>query len=166
MAAQEHSMLSRIFRVAALCIGFLLVLLTPPGVVLADDAKDLQVSDAWLRATPPGASVAAGYLTLHNAGHQDFKLVGVLTKLAQSAHVHESFQHNGEEEMRPVHDGLPIKAGQTVHLAPSGYHIMLMGLDHPLTVGSIGALTLVLDDGSKVEVTAPVRDEAPAGTPQ
>jgi copper(I)-binding protein len=68
--------------------------------------------------------------------------------------------------MRPVEGGLTIEAGQTVRLEPGGYHLMLMGLDHPLTAGSSGALTLVLADGSKIEVTAPIRAEAPAGTPQ
>jgi copper(I)-binding protein len=160
-------MLSKTFRAFAHCVGVsLLILLASPAQVFADGAKDLQVSDAWLRATPPGSSVAAGYLTLHNASQKDLKVVGVQTKLATSAEIHQSYEHNGKEEMRPVEGGLTIQAGQTVHLAPGGYHLMLMGLDHPLTAGTSGMATLVLADGSKIEVNTPIRAEAPAGTPR
>ena len=157
-------MYSPIFRALTryISVGSLALLACITGAS-ADGSKSLQVSGAWLRATPPGSTVAAGYFTLHNAGQRDLKIVGVETKLAKSAEIHQSFTRNGNEEMRPVEGGLAVKAGQSARLAPGGYHVMLMGLDHPLVAGGTGTVTLVLDDGTRLEVTAPIRSEAPPG---
>ena len=143
-----------------LTVSLMAVQLTVTAALAAGSSK-LEVTAAWLRATPPGASVGAGYFTLHNAGSKDLKLMSVQTKLAGSAEIHQSFMRNGEEEMREVDGGLPVKAGQTVKLEPGSYHLMLMGLDHPLAAGTSEKLTLMLDDGTNIEVNAPVRDEAP-----
>jgi hypothetical protein len=44
-----------------------------------------------------------------------------------------------------------------VKFEPGGLHVMLIGLAEQLTPGSDVALTLVFDDGSRAELTAPVR---------
>src|SRR4051794_17802236 len=46
------------------------LLLTGYAVAQADDVKagDLVISQAWSRATPGGAKVAGGYLTIENKG--------------------------------------------------------------------------------------------------
>ena len=55
------------------------LLLTGNAVAQADDVKagDLVISQAWSRATPGGAKVAGGYLTIENKGTVADKLVGV-----------------------------------------------------------------------------------------
>lgn len=138
-----------------------LALLLPAMPALADAARNLQVLSPWLRATPPGSTVAAGYLTLRNTGNSDLKLVGVSSPLAQSCEIHQSIDQNNRAEMRPVTGGLVVKAGQTLSMAPGGYHLMLMGLNHPLVAGSSGTLALLLGDGSRLQVTAPVRAQEP-----
>jgi copper(I)-binding protein len=40
--------------------------------------------------------------------------------------------NNGVMTMRPMKNGLSISAGQSVTLAPGGYHIMMMDLKVPL----------------------------------
>ena len=54
----------------------LVVLLGVPAQ--ADDVKagDLVISQAWSRATPSGAKVAGGYLTIENKGTAPDRLVG------------------------------------------------------------------------------------------
>lgn len=146
---------------ARISAAVVLALLLPAMPALADAARNLQVLDPWLRATPPGSTVAAGYLTLRNTGATDLKLVGVSSPLAQSSEIHQSIDQNSLAEMRPVKGGLVVKAGQTLSMAPGGYHLMLMGLDHPLVAGSSGTLTLLLGDGSRLQVTVPVRAQEP-----
>ncbi len=130
--------------------------------VWADRAQSLQISKAWLRATPPGASVDAGYFTLLNHGNRTLRIVGIQTALAKSAEIHQSFERDGREQMRSVEGGLAIGPGQTVALTPGSYHLMLMGLDHALVAGTSGVITLLLDDGSKLVTTIPVLTEWPA----
>ena len=38
---------------------------------------------------------------------------------------------------RPLTNGLEIKPGQTVEFKPESFHIMFVGLKHPLAAGNI-----------------------------
>jgi len=147
---------------AFLACAFYTALLACSISVLADGAQDLQISKAWLRATPPGSAVGAGYFTLLNNGKRSLRIVGIQTALAKSAEIHQSFEHDGHEQMRSVEGGLAISPGQTVALTPGSYHLMLMELDHTLVAGTSGVITLLLDDGSKLTTRIPVLTESPA----
>ena len=54
--------------------------------------------------------------------------------------------------MTELPDGLPIPAGQTVTLAPGGYHLMFMQLTGPLVEGSTLPVTLQFEKAGAVEV--------------
>ncbi len=56
---------------------------------------------------------------------------------------------------------LPLPAGETVELAPGGYHVMLIGLVDSLEVGDTIDVTLTMASGTVRTVTAEVRDTAP-----
>ena len=56
---------------------------------------------------------------------------------------------------------LPLPAGETVELAPGGYHVMLIGLVDPLEVGETIDVTLTMASGAVRTVTAAVSDTAP-----
>ena len=51
--------------------------------------------------------------------------------------------------MRPVSDGLVIPAGETVQLAPSGYHLMFMQLNQPHIVDEPFTATLIFERAGK-----------------
>jgi periplasmic copper chaperone A len=146
-AAREFSQLRNILP-AALC-GLL--------VSLAVNAQTpaLQASDAWIRVVP-GSPMAAAYLTLHNAGREPVVVTGVTSPRIASAMIHETQLSNGQSSMRP-HPALRIGAGETVRLAPGGLHIMLEQTSRPLAVGEAVVLTLKLQDGAPLIVTARVR---------
>jgi hypothetical protein len=55
-------------------------------------------------------------------------------------------------KMRPVEGGLEIKPGETVTLAPSGFHMMLVNLKHPLEAGQTVKATLKFDKAGTVDV--------------
>jgi periplasmic copper chaperone A len=107
----------------------------------------LTATDAWVRATP-GVDVAAAYVTLHNGGAKPLVITAVSSPLASTAMIHETRIVNGESSMRP-HEQLRLAPGETVRLAPGGLHIMAVGQDVPLT--------LQLQDGTTLAVTARVR---------
>ncbi|MBS4082311.1 MAG: copper chaperone PCu(A)C, partial [Rhizobiales bacterium] len=96
---------------------------------------DLVISAPWSRATPAGASVAAGYLAVTNKGLSADRLLSFTTDLAGQPEVHEMSNEGGIMKMRPLAKGLAIPAGATVKLEPGGYHLMLMQLKKPLAAG-------------------------------
>lgn len=98
-------------------------------------AGSLKISQPWARATPKGASIGGGYLTITNTGTEPDRLVGGTTGVAKSLELHQMSMDNGIMKMRPVTGGLEIKPGQTVELKPGGYHLMLVGLKRPLVEG-------------------------------
>jgi periplasmic copper chaperone A len=112
----------------------------------------LKISAPWARATPKGASVGGGYLTITNMGSEPDRLVGGATGVAKEFEVHEMSMDNGVMKMRPVPGGLEIKPGQTVTLAPGGYHVMLMGLTQQLKQGDHFKATLTFAKAGKADV--------------
>ena len=137
--------------------AFAAVLLVTP--VRADEVKagDLVISQAWSRATPGGAKVGGGYLTIENKGTTADKLVGVTGDISDKIEVHEMSMNNGVMKMRPVEGGLTIDPGKTVKFSPNGYHLMIMGLKSPLKQGEKVPLTLQFEKAGKVTVTFDVQ---------
>ena len=59
-------------------------------------------------------------------------------------------------KMRPVEGGLEIKPGETVTLKPSGLHVMLVDLKHPLEQGKVVEATLQFEKAGTVKIEFPV----------
>jgi periplasmic copper chaperone A len=116
-------------------------------------AGDLVIDHAWARATPAGAKVGGGFLTIDNKGTTPDKLMGASSRAAGKVEVHETAINNGVATMRPVKDGLSIPAGQSVTLAPGGYHLMMMELKGPLKKGDKLVVTLVFEKAGEVKAT-------------
>ena len=112
----------------------------------------LKISAPWARATPNGASVGGGYMTITNTGTTSDRLIGGSTDISKMFQIHQMKMENGIMKMRPVEGGLEIKPGQTVKLDPSGYHVMLMGLNQQLKKGEHFKATLAFEKAGKVDV--------------
>ncbi|WP_084539921.1 DUF1775 domain-containing protein [Azorhizobium doebereinerae] len=118
---------------------------------------DLQIEAPWARATPGGAKVAGGYVRITNTGTAADKLVSASVDAAGKVEVHEMSMANGVMTMRPLAGGLEIAPGQSVQLAPGGYHLMMMDLKAPLKEGDKVKGVLVFEKAGKVDVTFEVR---------
>jgi copper(I)-binding protein len=62
----------------------------------------------------------------------------------------------GVMKMHPIECGLEIKPGETVTLAPSGFHVMFRQLKHPLEQGKTVKATLKFEKAGTVDVEYPV----------
>lgn len=113
---------------------------------------DITVASPWTRATPGGAKVAGGYLTISNKGAATDKLVGATTDISGRVEVHEMAMKGGVMQMRPLDAGLEVKAGQTVELKPGGYHVMFLDLKRQLKEGETVKATLQFEKAGKVDV--------------
>ena len=69
----------------------------------------LLVRDAWARATPPGAGVAAAYLTIVGGAQAD-RLVGARTSAAAMTQIHSVTESDGMARMRET-DGIDDRGG-------------------------------------------------------
>jgi periplasmic copper chaperone A len=146
-------------RIATGLAGMALIACLFAAPSRADEVKagDLVISQAWSRATPNGAKIGGGYLTIANKGSAPDRLVGVSADVAGKIEVHEMAMNDGVMKMRPLDKGLAIEPGKTVKLAPGGYHLMMMDLKTPLKQGDKVPVTLEFEKAGKVQVTLDVQ---------
>jgi copper(I)-binding protein len=126
----------------------------------------IEISNPWARATPKGATVGGGYMTITNKGADADRLTGGSTPVASQMQVHRMTMDKGVMIMRPVEGGLEIKPGQTVELNPESFHIMLIGLKQPLAKGQHVKATLEFAKAGKVDIEYVVESigaQGPAG---
>lgn len=109
----------------------------------------LIISDAWVRATPPGKMMTAGYASLENVSKDVITITGVSAEVAGHTSLHETRIERDRSTMRPVAK-LSIKAGERVSLKPGGLHIMLMKLSEPLTDGQSIDICLELENNDSL----------------
>jgi len=132
-------------------------------------AGDLVITQAWSRATPGGAKIGSGYLTIENTGSVPDRLIGGSGDVAGKVEVHEMTMNNGVMKMRSLDKGLTIEPGKTVKLAPGGYHLMLLDLKGPLKQGDKLPLTLEFEKAGNVKLSFDVQGvgaQGPAGAGQ
>jgi periplasmic copper chaperone A len=127
-------------------------------------AGSLEIKHPWSRATPKGATVAGGYLSIVNSGSAPDRLIGGSVEGAGKFEVHEMSMDGGVMKMRPLPKGLEIRPGQTVELKPGSYHLMFIGLKQPLEQGKSLKGTLVFEKAGKIAVEYAV--EAIGASPQ
>jgi hypothetical protein len=129
------------------------------GAALAQTGQ-VEVSNAWARATPGKAENGAAYLTILSPTTD--RLVSVSSPVAKKAELHTMSMAGMVMQMRPL-AGLDIPAGRPVTLKPGGEHIMLLGLDRPLQEGESFPLTLNFERAGPLSVTAVVQKLSATG---
>lgn len=113
------------------------------------------ITDAWVRQVPPAARMTAGYLNVYNPGPDELVIVGVESPLFNSIELHGTFMVDGVARMRHQ-ETVTVAPGETVRFEPGGLHLMLMQpVDGIPSSGAI-EMSLVLDEGERLEFLAPV----------
>lgn len=122
----------------------------------------LEVSVPWSRAIPPGAPVAAGFVTIRNRGNVDDRLIEVRSAAADRVEIHEIRHEDGVARMRQLKDGLRLPAGDTVALKPGGYHLMFITPRDGFVASGQVIATLVFEKAGSLDVVFDVRPLAAA----
>lgn len=115
-------------------------------------AGDIAIGHPWTRATPPMAKVGGGYLEMTNEGRTVDRLLGGSSPVAGRVEIHNMEMTDGIMKMRPVPGGVEIPAGETVKLAPGGYHFMLLDLKQPIAEGEMIPVTLEFEGAGTIDV--------------
>lgn len=141
----------------ALLSVMLLGLLSLPA--MAED--EVQISQAWTRATAPGQQVGAAYMTLQSK--TDMWLEKVESPVAGSVEIHSMTMKNGVMQMRMM-EKLALKANQPEKLEPGSFHLMLFDLKKPLKTGESVDFTLHFKDStgksSTLQLISPIKRSA------
>ena len=125
------------------------------AALCANAQAQITVQDAWSRATPPGAKIAAGYLTIHNAGAAD-RLVSASSPAAEQVQTHVTIREGEITRMREV-KGYDVPARGTLELKPGGAHLMLVNIKAPFKAGTSVPLTLKFEKAGEVKTELQVR---------
>lgn len=153
----------RLLAIVAVFVASTLVVGCSSGAApmpLAAPTVQLSVEDAWVRTTTGAKdpSMTAAFMTIVNPGEAAVQLTSAECPGAGIVQLHEMVMQNGKMAMQEVKGGVPIPAGSHTHLAPGGFHVMLMKLQQDFAVGDQVTLTLHFSDGGSLDIQAPVKE--------
>jgi copper(I)-binding protein len=140
------------------CVLFAVLVAFGAAGPLAAQTVTVIAHDAWAREPVPTRDVTALFLVLENRGATPRAVVSGESDAASKVELHEMKMAGSMMRMSPVKQ-IDVPAGGKTELKPGGLHVMMFGLKKRPAPGDTLTLTLTLDDGTKVPVTATVRRE-------
>ncbi|MEA2992973.1 MAG: periplasmic copper chaperone [Alphaproteobacteria bacterium] len=142
-----------IFIFSVTC-GITLAALTIVSSAAADSygLGSIHIDHPWARATPKGAKIGAGYMTITNRGAAPDRLISGSTPVATRLVIHKMTMDNDIMQMRPLVQGLEINPGATIDLTAESLHVMFEGLKQPLQQGQRIKANLVFEKAGTIEV--------------
>lgn len=123
-------------------------------------AGELQISHPWTRELPPNSVAGATYVTVHNHGATEDRLIAAKTPRAAKAEIHTMLRLGNVIKMQKL-DSVGIPSGGEIKLTPGGTHLMLFGLQEPLVAGEHFPLTLQFEKAGEVEVEVVIESSVP-----
>ena len=127
------------------------------GAFLAAPAlAQVTVEDAWMRATPPGAKIAAGYMTIRNGSAAPDRLVAITSPAAERIETHTTVKDGDVSRMREV-KGYAIPAKGRFELRPGGAHLMFVNIKAPFEAGQSVDAVLKFEKAGEVKARFEVR---------
>ncbi len=130
------------------------LLLLAPALGFA--APTLMFTAVWARATPPGVTTAAAYLSITNEGPAD-RLLGASSPAARQVLLHADVEEHGAQHMRQL-ESVEVPAHTKVDLASGQIHLMLVGIAAPLKPDTTIKVTLHFEKADDVTIDVPVLD--------
>ena len=115
------------------------------------NAADIEISDIYAKATPPGAKNTALFFNLKNNTDKPVKLIGASTPAAATGEIHTHKDVDGMKKMVQI-ENIEVPAMGEANLKPGGLHVMLMNVKAPIKEGDKLDATLEFDNGQKLEV--------------
>ncbi len=116
--------------------------------------SNIEISTVYISEPVMGERTAM-YFTVANHGPITDHLVAVSTPIAKRAEIHRTVADGGMMRMEPV-ESLRASPGEELHLAPGGYHVMLLELNQQIGPGDKVEATLSFRVAGEVPVQARV----------
>ena len=112
----------------------------------------LTIEKPWLRATPKGVVVSAGYMKIINSDESEERLISAESDISNRVEIHSVNIKNGIVMMRRIEGGLVIKPNSELILKPGSFHIMFLGLKRPLNHGEHLSVNLNFQNSGQIKV--------------
>jgi len=120
-------------------------------------AGDIQIEDAWARATAPGRDSADVFLFI--TSKRDATLLGASSPASRSVEL-RTMTHKGGMMKTHTVETIQLPANKRVDMTSiHGYHLTLTGLNAPLKTGKTVPLTLNIETADKQSVKVDVQAE-------
>ena len=110
----------------------------------------VEIEKPWMRATAPGAKVAAGYMSVRSKSGSPDRLVGASSPVAARVETHVHIKDGEIMRMREV-KALDIPAKGTLELKPGATHLMFVDIKQPLKEGDKVPVTLKFEKAGEVK---------------
>ena len=124
-------------------------------------SSEIVINNAWARVAGKMAHSSAVYMSIENYADEDNALVKVESPVARIVEMHRSYRDDKGVYHMDKQEKIPLLRKHQVILKPGGLHIMLMGLERPLPVGSEIPVTLTFEKGvaktMRIQVKAPMQ---------
>lgn len=125
-------------------------------VSAASDAAGVSARDAWIRESPPGMSMMAGYMVLRNDTSRSQILVAARSSAFETVMIHRTIVKDGLAGM--VHASrIVLRPNARLIFSPGDYHLMLTNPKRTLRAGDRVVINLELGGGLVLPVAFEVR---------
>ncbi len=123
----------------------------------------IEIGNAWARASMAAARTGGGFFTLANNGAAPDRLIAASSPAAERVEIHAIKVVGSDLRMRELADGLAVAPGITLTLKPRGYHLMLLDLKAPLEQGGRVPVTLTFEKAGNIDIELVVAPAGPVG---
>jgi len=131
------------------------ILMSVAGNSIAADAH-LMIMDPWVREAPPNAKMLAGYFTIMNHSGKSVEIVGASSDKFEKVELHKTVHEEGVAKMI-AQPSVEVGKHATVKFQPGGLHLMLIEPKTKLKAGDKVDITLKLNKGDELKMTAVVK---------
>ncbi|WP_270971783.1 copper chaperone PCu(A)C [Campylobacter upsaliensis] len=118
---------------------------------LSLSATEIEISNAYIKQTPPNSKNTAIFLTLTNKGAKEIALINAQSDLSDKIELHTHIHKDKKMSMIQI-PKIAIEPNSTTELKPGSYHIMLFDLKNPINADTKANLTLYFDNNTSLKV--------------
>jgi copper(I)-binding protein len=136
--------------------GFVGLILALTSIAAAAEEAGVSARDAWVRETPPGVAVMAGYVLLQNNTSRPQVLVAARSSGFESVVIHRTIVKGGMTGMEHAPQ-IELLPNASLLFAPGGHHLMLLNPKRPLRAGDRVDIHLEFRGGLVLPVAFEVR---------
>jgi copper(I)-binding protein len=126
------------------------------------DPNKITVRDAWIQEGPPSQKLTAAFMVIENQGVLETELVSARTDIANVVELHKMETVDEVMRMSKV-DLISVPGEGRAELSPSGFHLMLIGLNKEIKQGDEVTVTLQFANSVQKTIRVPVRKREAMG---
>lgn len=125
-------------------------------IAAASEEAGVSVRNAWVRESPPGVAMMAGYMALQNNTSRSQVIVAAHSSDFETVMIHRTIVKNGMAGMEHAPQ-IELAPNASLIFAPGGYHLMLMNPKRTLRAGNSVVINLEFRGGPVLPVAFEVR---------